>query len=95
MEQNKKEYNIIEEVIWNDCQSLVNQWQPVDEVIEHHKKINPIIKSVGYILYEDDKTLIIGHSIDKEDIKVDGVSVDGGMIIYKPQIISRRIISNG
>lgn len=83
---------IIEEIIWNDCSSLVNQWQPVKDVIDNIHKINPVIKSIGYVLFEDDKFLILGNSVDKEDLTVDGACVNGGMKIYKPQIIKRSVI---
>lgn len=97
MEQQQKENKYkIEEIIWNDCRSIKNEWQSIQCVIDEYKKLNPIIKIVGYNILEDENILILAASIDKEDVKdITPSGINGGIVVYKPQIISRRIISNG
>jgi len=89
MQEERKENKYkIEEIIWNDCRAINNEWQQFNDIMDFLKE-KPIIKSVGYTFYEDNEYLIIistMHNFNEE--------VNGGMIIYKPQIISRRIISN-
>lgn len=47
---------------WSDIESNSNSWQTIDEAIEFHEELT-IIEQVGYIIYEDEKSIIITDSV--------------------------------
>jgi hypothetical protein len=47
---------------WSDIESNSNSWQTIDEAIEFHEEPT-IIEQVGFIIYEDEKSIILTDSV--------------------------------
>ncbi len=70
-------------VEWHDSQRLGDEWVDIESIGVDHN----ICISVGYLLKEDDKVIVIMPNLDCRDNPVHGI---GGMIIPKCSVVKRR-----
>lgn len=63
----------IVKVLWDDCGSFWdgsnedNTWLDLDTIIDCYKRADFIQESVGYLIYEDDESILLAQSIDSEE----------------------------
>jgi len=83
VEDNPYEFKERVEVVWVDSHTIGEGWQTVNSITLDEQEI----KTVGYVVFEDDKSLILVQTITREDD-----SVLGGISIPKSSIRSRKAI---
>ena len=59
----------IEKIIWDDAGAFGEDddtWVLLDVIISNYRTANFIMVSVGYVIYEDDDSLIVAQSHDSQ-----------------------------
>ena len=69
------------EVTWQDATALLGPWDDLDAVLKNRAAV--LVHSVGYVLADDKRVLILARSIH-------GTRVGGVAIIPKRAIVKRR-----
>jgi len=61
-----KDYDIVE-VIWTDAEEIGDTgWNNLKSQLRDAKKPCPVMKSVGYLVYQDDKQLSLLSTVGKD-----------------------------
>lgn len=75
----------LERVVWVDSGlSFASTWLDESTIVDRAKEWDGIVQTVGHVIYEDSKRLVLGLSYDK-----DNESWAGAFLIYKPAIVER------
>lgn len=72
-------------VRWEDHWSEDQAWQPIKRLRKKHDKTKfYVIETVGFLLNENDASILIGLSVASDNM------IDGNIAILKKNIIERR-----
>lgn len=75
-------------VRWRDSGIHIHDgWQTIEEAMKNFSPDNMIVDSVGIVADETDDVLVLGLSLDEENLAWFGLQV-----IYKQNIISREVL---
>jgi hypothetical protein len=83
----------IEKVYWQDIHALSNQWRNIEESkIESEKKYNFVQFTVGFVVYEDDRFIVLAATGDVMPEENGRLTFNDSSMIPQKNIISRKII---
>lgn len=77
---------ILEEITWIDsAKSWAAGWHSLDWIATEAKEWSGTSTTVGFVVYEDDRVLVMAQTIDNESDKLANL-----FLLYKPCILNRR-----
>jgi len=86
MKKKEKEFGFetpeLVEIIWTDSRTIGEGWQSLIDIPTDETKI----KSVGYVAFENDKSLVLVQTVSEDN------DIMGGVLIPKTAILSKRKI---
>lgn len=85
----------MEEIHWKDhCSNKYSKWLDYEDLVTEAMKV----RSVGYVVFEDDEVVVICHSVNppdatKEAVQAGVAQMIGDLTILKGGIVSRRVLN--
>lgn len=82
-----KEHSI-ERISWTDSgERLANLWQTVEEIASHAAGWHGEVVSVGFVVHEDKRVVLLGTSLDYDHDAVVGVQLIQKTAIRKREVL--------
>jgi hypothetical protein len=82
----------LELITWIDAESESNDWMPMEKAMSYAKESLPTVDSIGYVLYENEESVSLVHSIVRQK---GNESVTHAIKIPKGMIKMRKTIDSG
>lgn len=76
----------LEEITWIDsAKSWSTGWYSLEYITKEATEWSGTSNTVGYVVYEDDRVLVLAQTLDNESDKIANM-----FLLYKPCILNRK-----